>query len=253
MDSTDLKALYDRVYADGKEGFFTFSTADVTEQVLKEADWRGRSVLEVGCGTGETAFMIAAAGGRVLATDFVKGAIQEAQERHQHPNLSFAVANVDEVEGLFDYIVMQEVIEHVDDPPSTLARLKSHLKPDGHLIVTCPSFLNLRGVVWMTLQLLLDVPMSLTDRHFISPPDMEGWAKQLGLHCTWRTFRHSQGMGEQMLVDLAKRLPNALRDAGLDNSKAGALLDWLEAASTFELEAPHNGAKALYHLTLVAS
>ena len=61
--------------------------------------------------------------------------------------------------------------------------MKQHLKPQGQLVVTCPSFLNLRGHVWMTLQLLLDVPMSLTDLHFICPFDMERWAEELELRC----------------------------------------------------------------------
>jgi hypothetical protein len=101
----------------------------------------------------------------------------------------------------------------------------------------------------MTLQLLLDVPMSLTDRHFICPPDMERWAHQLGFNCSWHTFRHSQAHGEQMLVDLRKRLTNALRDASLKHTQVDSLLNWLHQASCFESGAHHNGAKALYHLT----
>ena len=34
------------------------------------------------------------------------------------------------------------------------------LKKDGILLTSSPSFLNPRGYVWMTLQLLFDVPMS---------------------------------------------------------------------------------------------
>ena len=251
MNNEELKALYKQVFAEGKERFFTFSTADASKEVLRELDWAGQRVLEVGCGTGETAYMIALAGGHVLAIDYAESAIAEARNRHQHPNLTFEVGSLDGIRGSFDVIVMQEVIKHLDDPAAALSRLKTHLNPDGHLIVTCPLFLNLRGIVWMTLQLLLDVPMSLTDRHFICPPDMERWAQQLGLNCSWRTFRHSQAHGEQMMIDLKKRLTNALRDAGLKNTQVDWLLDWLRQASRFESDARHNGAKALYHLTLV--
>lgn len=211
MNNKELQALYERIYAEGKEGFFTFPTADVSREVLSEMDWTDLEVLEVGCGTGETAYLIARAGGRVLAVDYAESAVAEARRRHVHPNLTFDVASIDGVHGCYDVIVMQEVIEHLDDPRVALAGLREHLRPGGHLIVTCPSFLNLRGYVWMTLQLLLDVPMSLTDRHFICPFDVERWAGELGLHCCWRTFRHSQAHGEQMLVDMKKRLTNALR------------------------------------------
>ena len=144
---------------------------------------------------------------------------------------------------------MQEVIEHTDDPAASLAQLKAHLKPDGHLIVTCPSFLNLRGVVWMTLQILLDVPMSLSDLNFICPFDMERWAEQVGFQCTWHTFRYGQAHGDDMFVDMDKRLTNALRDADLPNRNVERLLDWLRQAAQFETDAVHNGAKCLYRLT----
>jgi hypothetical protein len=96
------------------------------------------------------------------------------------------------------------------------------------------------------LYTLFGVPMSLTDKHFLAPWQMEAWAAELGLRCRWRTFRHGQAHGPAMRVDLDKRLRNALRDAGLDASHVGRLLDWLEAAGRTQPAAEYNGAKALY-------
>jgi 2-polyprenyl-3-methyl-5-hydroxy-6-metoxy-1,4-benzoquinol methylase len=248
MDSRRLQELYEQVYAEGKEQFFSFSTADVSQEVISEIDWLDCDALEIGCGTGETAYLIASAGAQVLAMDYAESAIAEARRRHSHPNLIFKVGGLEDIEGTYDVVVMQEVIEHLDDPESSLANLKGHLRTNGHLIVTCPSFINLRGYVWMTLQLLFNVPMSLTDKHFICPFDMERWAKKLGFSCHWRTFRHGQAHGEQMLVDMRRRLTNALQDAGLTNSRVDLLLQWLDQARRFELDSEHNGAKALYHL-----
>ncbi len=36
VDNRQLKDLYEKVYREGKEKFFTFPTADVSEQVLSE-------------------------------------------------------------------------------------------------------------------------------------------------------------------------------------------------------------------------
>jgi len=91
--------------------------------------------------------------------------------------------------------------------------------------------------------------MSLTDRHFIGPWQMERWAEELRLDCKWRTFRYGQAHGPQMRQDMEKRLKNALRDAGMDGSQVVALLDWLEAVGRYQPEAEHNGAKALYRFT----
>lgn len=248
MDSLELKDLYRRVYSAGKESFFTFGTGDISQEVLGEVSWDGLSVLEIGCGTGETAYGMALAGAKVLAIDYAESAIDVARKKYQHPQLQYVVGDLNEVQGTYDVIVMQEVIEHVEDPRATLSRLKGHLDNSGHLIITCPSFVNLRGIVLMTLRLLLTVPVSLTDRHFISPGDMLQWAQQLGYTCTWRTFRYGLSHGDEMLVDLKKRLTNALRDAGLTTSHVDDLLEWLREVRCHETDSVHNGAKALYHL-----
>ena len=70
IDSQALQQLYERVYRNGKEKFFTFPTADASREVVGELDWSGHRVLEIGCGTGETAMLIAEAGGTVQAMDY---------------------------------------------------------------------------------------------------------------------------------------------------------------------------------------
>jgi 2-polyprenyl-3-methyl-5-hydroxy-6-metoxy-1,4-benzoquinol methylase len=248
MDKNSLRALYERIYSEGKENFFTFSTADVTKEVLSELNWRGLDVLEVGCGTGETAFLLANSGVKhVLAMDYSENAIKEAKNRYNHNKLEFRVGSFENIEGHYDCIVMQEVIEHTEDPFNTLSLLKEYMNSEGHMIVTCPSFINVRGIVWMTLQILLNVPMSLTDKHFISPREMEKWAKDLSLSLKWRTFRHSLAHSEKMIIDMKKRLTNALGDARLDNSKVDELLDWLKEIIRYEKDEFYNGAKGLYH------
>jgi CMP-N,N'-diacetyllegionaminic acid synthase len=245
-----LRGTYETIHAAGRERFFTFSTDDVTREVVAELpSWRGLRVFEAGCGTGETAAALAAAGADVLAVDYAGSAIDEARRRHTHPHLRFEAGDWKTHGGRWDVVVLQEVIEHLDDPRDALRILAGRLVPGGRLIVTCPSFVNVRGIVWMTLQVLLGVPMSLTDRHFIAPWQMEEWARELGLHYRWRTFRHGQAHGEAMRVDLDKRLRNALRDAKLDNSQVDRLLDWLERVGRYQPDAIFSGAKALYLFT----
>lgn len=248
MTNQELRALYERVYTRGQETFFTFPTEDVSEEVRRELDWEGLEVLEVGCGSGHTSALLAEAGARVLAVDYVESAVAQARARYRHRNLRFEVMSFEDVTGDYDAIVAQEVIEHTDDPLEFLRRMKQCLRPDGRIVVTCPNFTNIRGVVWMTLQVLLEVPMSLTDKHFICPFDMEKWSQELGLECCWRTFRHGQAHGEDLVLDFRKRLTNALRDANLDNSRVDRFLYWLDRSRRYDADSVSNGAKALYRL-----
>lgn len=250
MKNEDLQNVYEGVYAKGKENFFTFETLDITEQVVSVMDWSDLDVLEIGCGIGDTAVAIAKAGAKsVEACDYSDSAIQTANANHDIENVKFYVSSIDDTKKSYDCIVMQEVIEHTDDPFETIKQLSGHLNSGGHLILTCPSFLNIRGYAWMTLQLLFDVPMSLTDKHFISPFDMQKWADDLDLGLTWKTFRYEQAVGEKMVFDMKKRLTNALSDAKMDNENVDKLLEWLLAASPYEEPSKSNGAKGIYHFT----
>jgi 2-polyprenyl-3-methyl-5-hydroxy-6-metoxy-1,4-benzoquinol methylase len=127
-----------------------------------------------------------------------------------------------------DVVVSNGTLEHLDDPAAALRHMGDLVPYGGELLISCPCFLNIRGLVWMTLQYLLDVPMSLTDLWFISPFDIEEWLGEGDLRLE-RTLSldYSRGNGELMLRDLEKRLPNALRDAGLDGAQVQRLMDWL--------------------------
>ena len=253
MDNASLKRKYEKAFAGQASygeagGFFTFPTDDVTNFVLSKIDFRDLDVLEIGCGTGETAAAIARSGAKsVLAIDYAATAIETCRTRHTAPNLSFQTADHRSIERKFDLVLLQEVIEHLDETEETIAHLMTMLQPDGRLVLTCPNFTNLRGYVWMTLQLLLDVPMSLTDLHFFSPFDFINLAGKLGLALEWETFAHDRVYSEKLIVDMRKRLTNALRDANLDNSRVDRLMVWLQQVITID-NAPqaHNGAKGFY-------
>lgn len=250
-----LKSIYDKAYAGNKQyagdegSFFTFSTDDVTEFVVKNVDFAGKRVLEVGCGTGETAAAIAAAGAaEVLALDYSAEAIASCRARHSAPNLTFEVKDYRQVGRRFDIVVLQEVIEHLDEPETAIVQLMDLVEPQGgQLVLTCPNFTNLRGYIWMALQLLLNVPMSLTDLHFFSPFDFEEIASRHGLALQWTTFAHDRVYGERLIVDMRKRLTNALRDAGLDNSRVDVLMEWLRKVVTIDNQPSRiNGGKGFY-------
>ncbi len=78
------------------------------------------------------------------------------------------------------------------------------VKSRGEIVLTCPYFLNLRSFVWMSLMLLLDVPMSLTDCHFISPFDIEDWLEGSGMRLVRvQFFDYERANGHDILVDIS--------------------------------------------------
>ncbi|MEQ1704427.1 MAG: class I SAM-dependent methyltransferase [Rickettsiales bacterium] len=249
-----LKEIYNsaysgnKSYAGDKDSFFTFSTMDITQYLVAKVDFTGKTVLEVGCGTGETAMAIAGAGAKsVYAVDYAQEAIKGCKLRHQSDNLVFDTKDYHDITEFYDVVVLQEVIEHLDHPEQAITDLMQRVKKDGILVVTCPNFTNIRGYIWMTLQLLLDVPMSLTDIHFFSPFDFEEMAKKQGFKLEWSTFAHDRVYGENLIIDMRKRLTNALRDAKLDNSKVEKMMQWLEKVITIDnVHNEFNGGKGFY-------
>ena len=137
----------------------------------------------------------------------------------------------------------------MDNPSDVLQKMLRMVNNDGKIILTCPYFINLRGIIWMSLALALDVPMSLTDKHFISPFNIREWLIGTGFELINTTyFDFDRANGKQMLADMEKRLNNALSDADLPIDGVPKLMDWLskvvkDESTTIERM---NGSSALY-------
>lgn len=98
---------------------------------------KGR-LLEMGCGVGDVAYLLAKQGFEVHGVDFVPEMIRAAEETYQHPNLHFAVANIYSLpfpEEFFDYIVCLGVFQTVIDEVRALEELSRVLKKRGVLII----------------------------------------------------------------------------------------------------------------------
>lgn len=104
-----------------------------------------RSVLDVGCGLGYGAHLMAESGARrVLATDASRRTIRAAQILYHADNLRFAVAR-----GVPDWIPPShidivtafEILEHLPTPRTFLEDIGRILRDDGVLILSTPNAL----------------------------------------------------------------------------------------------------------------
>jgi len=252
MNNKKLEKFYNAVYVKGEKKHYSRYNIGASiefEEVIKAIPWKGKSVLDVGCGTGLFDYLISKRGAKVLAIDYSKKAIEIAKETHHAPNLKFEEGSAMTFKGTYDVIVSLGTLEHMDNPFEILKRFKKHLKPNGHIIITTPNWTNPRGFTLMALKHLFDAPITLADLHYFTPVDFEKWAKKNNMGFLWKTFDRSWAHGPIMIDDLKRRLPNVFRDAKMkvSDKQISNLLTWLkEKVIPMDHAAPQSGAMALY-------
>lgn len=253
-----LKNFYHKVYRKGERKHYTEligKTEDwLTEEirgVLGEISWKGKTVLDVGCGTGRAAYEIAKRGAKqVLGIDYAPSAIDEAGALYCLPNLEFQTTDAKKIKGTYDVVISLGTLEHMDMPFLMLKRLKRMVKSGGSLIVTSPNWTNPRGYILQTLWLLFRAPITLADLHHLTPIEFEKWARALNMPLRWRTVDQDWAQGRLLLKDFKRRIPNVLRAARLprDMKRIQDFINWIEKhVLTLEEPTKYSGATGVYH------
>jgi ubiquinone/menaquinone biosynthesis C-methylase UbiE len=109
-------------------------------------DWKGKKILDVGCGRGDLANHLAMNGAvDVCGIDLQNQHIKVAQSfarSHHIPNVRFVEADFHRwvTEERFDCVVSYESLDHIPDTRATLAKMASLMKEDGKLIVFTGGF-----------------------------------------------------------------------------------------------------------------
>ncbi len=101
---------------------------------------RGAVVLDVGCGTGATVGALAS-DYRCFGVDGSADAVRLAAGRF--PQADFicgtAPADLPDISGEADVILLMDVLEHVEDDTALLRALALAMKPGAHLLITVPA------------------------------------------------------------------------------------------------------------------
>jgi len=100
------------------------------------------SVLEVGCGEGYGAALLAQKVSRIIGLDIDEATLSHAAGKYASEKCSFQFYDGKKLPfrtGIFDAAVSFQVIEHVQDDRAYLAEIARVLKPQGRLLLTTPN------------------------------------------------------------------------------------------------------------------
>jgi len=268
MDN-DLKVVYDKIYEDGKEIFYDFSRELIYSEVYKtiKTHLNNRKILDLGCGDGDflKRFVTLESPKEIHGYDFSEVGIGKCKIIEEvipysipniYRNISFKDLKFEIDEGLstevnyFDIITSIGVIEHLDNPEILFYLVDKLLTKDGMFVLEHPNFLNVRGVIWKTLEIFLGAEMSKTDKHTILPDRIFEYMEKYNFECERIiTFDHSRGLYDRMVEDLSKRIKLALvgKVENVDE-KVKNFLDYLQFVTHERvfIPSPANGAECIW-------
>ena len=93
----------------------------------------GRTVLEIGCGTGD--LLAALEPSRGVGVDLSAAMVEVARARHPELELVHAAGEELELGETFDVIVLSDVLPFADDLVALLDRARAHATPDTRLVI----------------------------------------------------------------------------------------------------------------------
>ena len=117
-------------------------TTDKYDTILTRTHWplqffKGKTVLECGCGGGSDTEVLLSLGCKVVAVDLVAGDVAKKNVRDD-PNVQFVQASIINMpfrKKSFDIVFCHRVLQHTPDPEKTLAHILQFVKDDGAVFV----------------------------------------------------------------------------------------------------------------------
>ena len=102
---------------------------------------KGKRVLDIACGEGYGANLLALVASKVIGVDLDAGTIGHAQAKYQRENLHFVQGSCTQIpceDRSVDLVASFETIEHIKEHQTFLAEIKRVLAPGGILVISSP-------------------------------------------------------------------------------------------------------------------
>jgi SAM-dependent methyltransferase len=192
-------------------------------------EWKGKAILDVGCGMGRNSFWPLAYGASsAVAIDVDDESVAAAQRtlaRFKNATVQkMSAYDVEYVEH-FDIVFSIGVIHHLEAPEVALSEMVDALKPGGKLLIWVYGLENNRWLLWMldpTRKLLFSrLPIRLTHHLSLYPSALLWLGLRLGIGrmeyfrlLRRMTFRHVRSIVfDQMLPKIANYWPRETVEA----------------------------------------
>jgi 2-polyprenyl-6-hydroxyphenyl methylase / 3-demethylubiquinone-9 3-methyltransferase len=118
--------------------------------LVPPADRAGAVLVDLGCGGGLLAPLVAGKGYRHVGVDLTASALRQARE-HGVAAVRADVTRVPLADGCADVVVAGEILEHVADLPAAVGEACRLLRPGGRLVIDTIAATALARVVAVTL------------------------------------------------------------------------------------------------------
>jgi ubiquinone/menaquinone biosynthesis C-methylase UbiE len=150
----------------------------LTKAILSSTDFRGKSVLDVGCGDGTYTMELYERGkpSRVHGVDHAEQAVKSAQGRSTSAAVTFEVCSAESLtmaDGSFDIAHLRGVLHHLDRP---FAALREAMRVARTVVVMEPNGYN---PVLKLLERVSRYHIEHQERSFF-PTMFHRWARELG-------------------------------------------------------------------------
>jgi SAM-dependent methyltransferase len=135
-------------YVPGIEGLEEIYVEHMSRYVVARPMARACRVLDLGCGCGYGAHLLAGSGAeRVVGIDISTEAVDFARSHYSAANLDLAVMDAYKLalRPGFDLVTCFEMIEHVEHPDKVLMQVADVMKESGILLVSTPNKQNYRA------------------------------------------------------------------------------------------------------------
>ena len=133
-------------------------------------------VLDLGCGNGYLAAILASRGYDVTGVE-QPGGYDQPFPANVHLVPADLEAGLPDLDGLFDYVVCGDILEHLRQPERLLAQLRARLAPGGVIVASLPNSGNIYFRLTVLAGRFPQEDKGLFDRTHVRFYTFDGWRR----------------------------------------------------------------------------